>query len=385
MTPLAPWLAGRIAASGARARYAWRLSSSVELARLRATSDALWARPWATRRTTTADGRLGIAYAGLRCGVDSLWRFLAERLSAPGAPALTEILAPAPEPIGTEPGDDIVVVCDVGRRVAALPRERALTLPLRVHQVVPTREPFDLLLGRLHKSDRLRFLKQRRERGWRWERAGGRQDLDLFYDRMHRPTMAARFGSVAVSEDRTTARECLLRSGHLFFLEEEGRRVGGALCGFDRRRGVLRYRLNGILDGDERWRQAGVLTAINYFLMEWASEHGVAAVDLSGGVPFVGRGIYQAKRRLHPDVVVAETPTRHLRYWLQVRRDTPAVRDFLVANPVLEVDDAGPAPVLRAVYFADRARPPRRDLRSGLDGDRVVDLDLDLALEGCRG
>jgi hypothetical protein len=64
-----------------------------------------------------------------------------------------------------------------------------------------------------------------------------------------------------------------------------------------------------------------------------------------------------------------------LRVWFHARRDTPAVRDFLVANPVLElVGDQE----FGAVYFHDDQRPARLDLAHACPnsrGYRTVHLD----------
>ncbi|GAA2337178.1 hypothetical protein GCM10010246_21970 [Streptomyces cuspidosporus] len=65
--------------------------------------------------------------------------------------------------------------------------------------------------------------------------------------------------------------------------------------------------------------------------------------------------------------------------WWHAGRDTPAVRDFLVANPVLELIGREE---LRAVYFCDDARPARLDLAhrcANIREFRTVHLDAFLA------
>jgi hypothetical protein len=64
-----------------------------------------------------------------------------------------------------------------------------------------------------------------------------------------------------------------------------------------------------------------------------------------------------------------------MRVWIHVTRDTPEVRDFLVANPVLAFRAQGG---LEAVYFHDDSRPPRTHVAwkaSGVHDERYVDLD----------
>lgn len=77
-----------------------------------------------------------------------------------------------------------------------------------------------------------------------------------------------------------------------------------------------------------------------------------------------------------------ELPPNHFatkRVRLYVRRDTAAVRDFLVANPLLCLDASG---VLQPVYFTDAQRQPRLDISSQcseMPEPRTVDLDTFLA------
>lgn len=358
--------------------YEWRLGSSPLVARARRWADETTRRPRAAWLTTSADDSLSIGYSGFRSGVSTLYPFVAERLSqAEGNAETRQVMADRASAFSAAATDaDILLVCDTMQRVARLPTQRSLVLPGRVHQIVAT----GANAKPLHKSDRQRFAKQRRENQWTWERATRDSDFDFFFDRMHEPMVRERYHEFAVSEKKETARESLFRRGMLFFLLDHGTRVGGVVCRLDRRHNVLRGRLNGILDGDDRWRRSGVLTGIYHFMVAWAGEQGISGVDLSGSVPFVSRGVYQTKRHLHPDVVIAQTPNRHLRYWLHIKRDTEAVRDFLVANPTLATTGTNTSD-LRCVYFTDSSRPPRLDLQSGVADNDIVDLDMFLSSE----
>jgi hypothetical protein len=373
----------------ARADYAWRYSTSPSLGRLRAAADETFRGAGRARQFTASETGLRVTVAGMPPGIKAMTPFLKEQLSGPGGPsAVAESDLRGRAVFAPQRHDaDIVVVCDTARRTAQAARGPAgrggerdggsegggdvgLVLPGWIHQVVPT-EGFEL-----NRTERQRFGKRRRDHAWTWQSACRPEDFEFFFTRMHLPMVTGRFGDRAVSEDRRTAREGLFRPGILFFLCAHGERVGGALCSVDRRSKVVYCRLNGILDGDHRLRVAGVLSAIHYFLIEWAGQQGLRGVDLSGSVPFLSRGIYQSKRRLHPEVVIGDLPVRHLRYRLVVRRDTDAVRDFLVANPLLRMDPADPTGTrMEGIYFTDSRRPPRTDLRSGLARDRVIDLD----------
>ncbi|MDU8998735.1 hypothetical protein [Streptomyces mirabilis] len=355
----------------ARADYEWRYSTSSAISSLHMLVDETARTAGRAVLISTPSADLRVAVTGLSSGIRAMTPFLKQQLSAEGSAAVvTELpLSGRAAFAGDLDEADITVLCDTGRRISRRPQGGGLVLPGWVHQVVPTQGN-----QRLHKSDRQRFAKQRRENGWTWEVAQREEDFEFFFTRMHSPMVANRFGDHAISEDRRAARVALFRRGILFFLLEHGERVGGALCRVDARSKVLYYRLNGLLDGDHRLRKSGALVAISYFLVEWGTENRLHGVDLSGSIPFFSRGVYQAKRRLHPDVVLADVPMRHLRYRLAVKRDTSAVRDFLVANPLLRLDGST-AGAMEGVYFTDSRRPLRADLRSGVEQDRIVDLD----------
>jgi hypothetical protein len=73
-------------------------------------------------------------------------------------------------------------------------------------------------------------------------------------------------------------------------------------------------------------------------------------------------------------VVLPPNHFRTKRLYLHIRRDTPAVRDFLVANPMLTLGAGG----LRPVYFSDAGRPPEWSVAArcpGLPEAEVIDLD----------
>jgi hypothetical protein len=193
---------------------------------------------------------------------------------------------------------------------------------------------------------------------------------------MHQPTMRRRHGAATRTVSRAVAWHSLFHRGVLFFLRENGERVAGMLCRLEA--GAVVLRLAGVRDGAELAYRSGTYLALYVGILEWATRNRLDRVDLSGAEPFLSKGILQFKRKLHPWVGCPATHFAGKRLWLGVRRDTPAVRDFLVANPVLMPAADG----LTALYFHDRARPPRLDLRwqtPGVTGHTRVDLDAFLA------
>ena len=87
------------------------------------------------------------------------------------------------------------------------------------------------------------------------------------------------------------------------------------------------------------------------------------------------KGTYQMKRRFGTRVILPPNFFGWKRLCLQVRRDKTAVRDFLVANPVVIETKRG---TLEAIYFYDAKRSARTDYQAESPGiDRVHHVDLD--------
>ncbi|MEU1124602.1 hypothetical protein ABZ371_13795 [Streptomyces sp. NPDC005899] len=357
-----------------RAKFAWDGSGNRVLATARHLADTAVAgrTDWQVFRA----GPLRIGYGGYRAGQSHVLPFLRERARAAGLPTGPVTEEPAGHPF---PDVDVLLLGCSPRRAAALPSTAAVVAPFRVHLVLPTTEagrPRPVVVSR---KERQRFARERDRRGWELEETRSGADLTFFYHRMHVPTMARRHGDDARSVGLRTARDSILARGVLFFVTENGERRAGMLCRRDAAGRRLTLRLAGVLDGAAEHYDSGIFMATYLLITRWANDRGIERLDLSGTEPFLSKGILQFKRKLHPRV---ELPPNHFarkRLWLGVRRDTPAVRDLLAANPVLVLREHGR---IEAVYFHDARRPARTDLRwggLGLDAARYVNLDEFLA------
>jgi hypothetical protein len=152
--------------------------------------------------------------------------------------------------------------------------------------------------------------------------------------------------------------------------------VAGALCAYDGARSTLTTRLLGVAGGDEQHYQSGAFKALYHLISDWCRRHGVRHLDLYAAPAWVGKGLFQWKRRLHPRVTLPPNRYRSLRVRVHVMHDREAVRDFLVATPLLTLDDSRDG--LTATWFHDGRRPRRDDIKVGLPGvatERGVDLD----------
>jgi hypothetical protein len=332
-----------------------------------------------------ANGRpLTVAYAGVPHGLTTVLPLVElHRSPVAGETAsrtLHQVSRRELSRAGIEHLADVVMVGCTSRQAARLPRRSALILPYRVHLVVDTSGDPEVVRRRIARRERSGFAHNRRVRRWSWEHSETGTDFELFYDRMHRPTMLRRHGERMRTERRDVAYESLMRHGFLFFVVEDGVRVAGALCRWEAGTRTLTTRLLGVLDGADEHYSSGAFKAVYHFLIDWACGHGVDRVDLSGAEPFLSMGIVQWKRRFGPVLALPPNHFRDKRLWFHVARDTDAVRDLLVANPILAI---GPDGAIDAVYFHDRSRPARTDILGDFRGVRTArHLNLDCFLSG---
>ncbi|WP_328967339.1 GNAT family N-acetyltransferase [Streptomyces sp. NBC_00239] len=357
-------------------RYAWNNSAAPLVVRAHALTAAA-ARPSVTvsRPTGGPDGGSPtLAYGGLAHGLTHVLPFLEQRRGA-GAQHSRRRTTWAELADGrAATGADLLAVGLLRRAAPRTAPRHCLLLPFRISLSVPVGPDPQEVVQRLSRKARQQHARELRSRDRTLEVATSEADFHSFYDGMHRPTMRNRHRDAARSEERRSALVCLFRRGVLFFLRESGRRVAGMLCRLEG--ATLVVRLAGVEAGGEEPYRSGTYMAMYVLILQWAAEHGLTRVDLSGCEPFLSKGIFQFKRKMHPEVTLPDNHFRDKRLMLRVLRDTPEVRDLLTANPVLAYDTTGGA--LEAVYFHDADRPARTDLRwqcPGVSGQRAVDLD----------
>ncbi|WP_274567664.1 GNAT family N-acetyltransferase [Streptomyces spiramyceticus] len=328
---------------------------------------------------TSADRMLTLAYGGFPEGLTYVLPHLrAQQASGTGSVSTADAAPVTWRRIRRGvlvPDADLVVVGCSGRRALALPRAHSVVLPFRVHALLDVVSDADTMRRSVSPNERRQFANLRRRHEWTCEAGTRVEDLRFFYERMHLPTMATRHGEESRSTDWTLALRALFRHGVLLFINEAGKRVAGVLCRTEDGGRTLRMRLLGVLDGDETHYRSGAAKAVYYLTIEWAARHGVRRIDFAGGDPFPGTGVFQFKRRFHPTIAHPQDHYRDRRVYVRAVRDTDAIRDFLVATPMLTVDEAGR---IAATYFHDATRPARLDVRAdcpGLGRSRTVDLD----------
>jgi hypothetical protein len=363
------------------AGYVWRNSGNPAVTSTR----TLWeTRGWARYPMVRSDlGGMLVGYAGLREGLAYTLEFteLRRELSPDNRAArqsgsVRGFRLKDPDQL---PDTDIVIVGTSAAKARRLPVQASFVMPMRVHFVIDFDEDVEVVLKRIARGEQRNFRQKLRQHEWRLEIERDPAWFDYFYQHIYRATMARRHGERERVETETASYECLFRSGLLFALSMDGKRVAGHLCHWNPRTRVLTSRLLGVVDGAAEYYAAGALKVIHFLLIRWAGTHGVRQLDFQGTEPFLSKGTFQLKRLFGTRLLLPPNHFGHKRLWLHVRRDTPAVRDFLVSNPFLAESADG---LLEAVYFYDDERAAREDYRSnspGVQRARTVSLDGFLA------
>jgi len=366
---------GSLARTRASARYYWNNASHPFVRRARSAVDACGSPGPAVLSRDLGPGP-SLAYAGLPAGQLNVRQLLERRRTALGGgrPVLCEEPASWPDLArGRFPDADIVLIGAEQTRIGKLPPTRAFVAPFRVHLVVDTGNGPAAVRARTSRRERWEFSRNSRRHQWVLREDNSERALRFFYERMHLPTMRARHAEDTRTEQFSVARDHILRRGRLMFIVDGGVPVAGVLC--HERDGTITTRLLGVLEGNTEHYDSGAFKAVYHLLLQWAAERGYSAVDFYGTEAFLAKGIFQWKRKFAPRVVLPPNHFSTKRLYLTVRRDTGQVRDFLVANPFLEISAAGD---MCPVYFYDQARQARTDISAKADGlgaPRHIDLD----------
>jgi hypothetical protein len=125
------------------------------------------------------------------------------------------------------------------------------------------------------------------------------------------------------------------------------------------------------MGGDRKLLKEGAVGALNCLRIQWANEEGYNAVDFGYARPFLG-GLFRYKRKWGTAVRV---PTDlNQRFWIKIRRNTPAVYQFMSDNPCVFIGEEGEPYVLivtettEAVKKEDKAKLRKEFETPGLKG-----------------
>ena len=331
------------------------------------------------RRETSGideDGRLTCTYMGVAEGLTYIAPYVETALLPPGEQH-SSVTIRETDLVRSwrDTRSDLAVLVAHDTDLGSLQLASDLHAVARIHQVVPTGDGWDSVRRRMSRREVRRGEKARQD-GFHYDVSNRDDDFRFFYNRMHRPTMARRYGMHARSVPEDEAFRDLFRKGVLFRILYRGTWVAGSVSQVapaDRR---LNARLIGVRDGDESYTRLGAQNFVYHSILDWATQQGsISEVDFQGCEPFLSKGTFQYKKRFGATARLPDNIFGSLRMVIRADLRRMSVRDFLVSNPYITMSDDKD---LCAVYCFDSVRPPRLDLpyaSPGIAGHRVLDLD----------
>ncbi len=161
-----------------------------------------------------------------------------------------------------------------------------------VNQKIDTRQGWEGIRANLSRRIRTRVNSFEAKYGLSSVLSEDPSDLEVFYHQMFVPYSVARFGKRAVI-DTFQQMKTLFTGGFLIFILKNGERIAGVLCRAGKQR--LTYFRAGIMNGDEAMLECGAMTAVYYYMMDYAVKNGLHELDALGSKPFLNDGVYRYK------------------------------------------------------------------------------------------
>jgi hypothetical protein len=243
---------------------------------------------------------------------------------------------------------DMVVVHGDSGLVRPLGRCGFFLLPEWVEMTLdlgrPLEETWDLPGNKTLREN----LRRIRKFGYTFEVTTNPNRFRDFYREMYLPFIPVKFGA-ATNLVGPRKMRLFFDNGVLLLVSRDGQPVAGNVITVSR--GVAESLIIGLRHGDPVLRRQSALAASYYFTMLWAKGLGLRRVDFGGCRPFLQDGLVYYKKRWGMEIG-GVGPSRNV-YGLRPLRLTPAVGDFLAANPFLHLD----GPRLRGLVLSQADRP----------------------------
>lgn len=230
------------------------------------------------------------------------------------------------------PDGDLTIVEANTSQIAHLPRQQAVVLPAFIKMILDTRNDWEEIDSRFHKSIRSE-RRQIRRYGYQFKVSHSDQDFELFHRDMYLPMVTARHGDMAIPMSKREAHQ-YFRRGLLFLVERDGNYVAGSLGYYDQ--DIIRFILVGVMNGDPQLMKEGAVGALNYLRLQWVNQSGYKGVDYGWYRPFM-KGMFMNKRKWGTAVDVPSNQKGRL--WIKLQRCTPAVSQFMQENPFIVIDE----------------------------------------------
>ena len=208
------------------------------------------------------------------------------------------------------------------------------------------------------------------------------EDVQYFYDRMYLPTIQQSHGDAALpSSTEIRRRQIQSNDAELVLVMHDETAIGGTVI--DYRHGVPALRDIGVLDGDNKYKNQGVITAANYFAIQKLADLGHQKVSMGLSRCFVDDGVFAYKTKWRPKFFADSRDD----FLMTFNTLSNATRAFLVSSDCI-VDKNGE---LQRVRFAssdtsqdlERYRPVAATAIEGIEktiwfdvaGDKITPID----------
>ncbi|QCR30482.1 hypothetical protein [Priestia megaterium] len=272
---------------------------------------------------------------------------------------------------------DLLIVATDKDTLLPLQKSNQFIMPFRIHQMVETYKGWEYVLDTMSKREVSRAKKQAKKYNLDYFITHEESDYFNFYDTMHKPTMNNRFEGLARSVEKYKALDEIFKQGLLFFVTHEGVPVSGSVSQIDKEKNWLNARLIGVLNGDSKYRNMGAQNFVYHSILHWAChEGGIDVVNFQGCEPFLTKGTFQYKKRFGTNAILPPNQLYNQRLLVQANFESRPVREFLINNPVMLVDEDNN---LGAGYFYDHDNEPRLDIPykcNGFKYEKLFDMDL---------
>jgi hypothetical protein len=232
---------------------------------------------------------------------------------------------------------DVTIVEAVERVIRTLPAPGAIVLPYLVQMTLDVKGDWQDVRRRISGKRRHDQERIMRKYGYSYKVSNSDKDFEMFYHQMYLPTTKKRHGELA---GLSTIEEVYpyFRHGWLLLVKRNNAYVSGTLC--VAHGDVVHTKLGGVLNGDRRLINEGAQGAIYYAIIRWTNQQKkYKAVNLEASLPYLNNPVFRYKRSWGTSVSVASH--LHGQTWIKIRRNIPAVRQFLEDNPFITVDKSG--------------------------------------------
>jgi len=181
------------------------------------------------------------------------------------------------------------------------------------------------------KNNRTNFNKVKKA-GFYPIQSKSKEDLELFYKRMHLPLVKKKYGELGEIIPLDHYQKLLMSSGLLLFsCLPGGEKVAGVILVPSGK--TLYGLIFGVLDADEQLYQIGALSSIYIFTMEYAIAHNYLRINQGGVIPIKTDGVYIHKKRwgLHPE----DNPWSMTDWLFWIPNNSQEAFDWIKANQFL--------------------------------------------------